>query len=405
MRETRWRMKLYGSLVVVAAATALATSAEAQSIRHVLRTAPALVGLPGLASGPYQNAVDVMLEQAVRNLPLFPAASAAYSFRWNAATNQLERVGGDVSPFLFTERGQTMGQGIWNFSVTWGRYNVECSSGCRLGDDHFPVSVSAAAIRYKALTDLDYTVGTFNLTYGVTDDIDVNIAVPIMTLDADLNVSRQDNPSAPVRSATRALEAANLSDMMVRAKYRLFETTGRGGSAYGAGGVRVRIPSGNPNEGLGTGYGEIGPYLAISATSLLAGMLDSYFDAGIDAGIGDLRRSSGHYSWAVDMHVPRDDNVWWSRIALAVSLLGRSEFAGLREPSSISGPHVTPAGFANLPYLCIDTNRHDYLDATFGLRMQLYQSFALSLGVFKALNNVGVRPAGWSPLGSFEATF
>jgi len=397
-------MKLYGTLAVIVAGVGLATSAEAQSVRHVLRTAPALVGLPGLASERYQNAVDVMLEQAVRNLPLFPAASSAYTFRWNAETGRLERIGGDVSPFLFTERGQTMGEGVFNFSVTWGRYNVECSSGCRLGDDPFPVSVSAAAIRYKALTDLDYTVGTFNLTYGVTDDLDVNVAIPIMTLDGDLDVSRQDNPSAPVRRATRILEAANLSDMMVRAKYGLFVTKGRGGSAAGAAGVRVRIPTGNPTEGLGTGYGEIGPYFAVSS-SLFAGILDSYFDAGVDAGIGDLRRSSGHYSWAVDLHVPRDDNVWWSRIALAVSLLGRSEFTGLREESSISGPHVTPSGFADLPYLCIDTSRHTYLDATFGLRMQLYRSFVLSLGVFKALNNVGVRPAGWSPLGSFEATF
>jgi hypothetical protein len=396
-------MTLNRTLSVVVAAAGLATSAEAQSIRHVLRTAPALVGLPGLASERYQNAVDVMLEQAVRNLPLFPAASSAYTFRWNADTGQLERVGGDVSPFLFTERGQTIGQGIWNFSVTWGRYNVECSSGCRLGDDRFPVSVSAAAIRYKALTDLDYTVGTFNLTYGVTDDIDVNIAVPIMTLDTDLDVSRQDNPGAPVRSATRVLEAANLSDMMVRGKYRLFETSGPGGIASGAAGVRVRIPTGNPNEGLGTGYGEIGPYLAMSSS--LLGILDSYLDGGIDAGIGDLRRSSGHYSWAVDLHVPRDDDVWWSRIALAVSLLGRSEITALRAQSSISGAHVTPSGFANLPYLCIDTSRHDYLDATFGIRVEVYQSYVLSLGVFKALNNVGVRPAGWSPLGSFEATF
>src|SRR5262249_61997656 len=121
MRETRWRMKLYGTLAVIVAGVGLATSAEAQSVRHVLRTAPALVGLPGLASERYQNAVDVMLEQAVRNLPLFPAASAAYTFRWNADTGRLERVGGDVSPFLFTERGQTMGEGIFNFSVKIGR--------------------------------------------------------------------------------------------------------------------------------------------------------------------------------------------------------------------------------------------------------------------------------------------
>jgi hypothetical protein len=31
--------------------------------------------------------------------------------------------------------------------------------------------------------------------------------------------------------------------------------------------------------------------------------------------------------------------------------------------------------------------------------------FVLSLGVFKALNDQGIRQAGWSPVGSLEATF
>jgi hypothetical protein len=51
---------------------ALAAPAGAQSIRSTYRGAPNLVGLPGLANGRYQNAADVILEQAVRNLPLFP---------------------------------------------------------------------------------------------------------------------------------------------------------------------------------------------------------------------------------------------------------------------------------------------------------------------------------------------
>jgi hypothetical protein len=32
-------------------------------------------------------------------------------------------------------------------------------------------------------------------------------------------------------------------------------------------------------------------------------------------------------------------------------------------------------------------------------------TFVLSLGVFKALNDQGIRPADWSPVGSLEATF
>jgi hypothetical protein len=191
--------------------------------------------------------------------------------------------------------------------------------------------------------------------------------------------------------------------MMVRAKYRLFETSGDHGSSVGAAGLRVRIPTGNPNEGHGTGIGEIGPYFAIQA-SVLDGWLDSYWDAGVDAGIGNTRWSSAHYSWALDIHAPRGEE-WWTRVALAWSVLGRSEFTNLRASSSISGRHVTPSGFMSLPYLCADASRHDYADTTLGLRVQVWQSLILSVGVFKAINDQGVRPANWSPVGEVEATF
>jgi hypothetical protein len=99
------------SLAILAVLTAIAGPAGAQSIRRVFRTAPSLVGLPGIAaSGPYQNAADVILEQAIRNLPLFPAASSAYTYRWDAAQETLVRVDDAVSPWPFTERGQTLGR-------------------------------------------------------------------------------------------------------------------------------------------------------------------------------------------------------------------------------------------------------------------------------------------------------
>src|SRR5262249_20076421 len=88
---------------------------------------------------------------------------------------------------------------------------------------------------------------------------------------------------------------------------------------------------------------------------------------------------------------------WWSRLALATSLLGRSEFTSLREATSISGPHVTPSGNRNLPYLGIDAARHDYLDATFGVRIAVWRSVVLSLGVFKGLNSESARRHRWSP--------
>jgi hypothetical protein len=379
-------------------------AADARQIRNLYRTAPALVGLGGLAADErYQNAADVILEQAIRNLPLFPAASSAYTYRWNAERGALERVDDSVSP-LYIERGQTLGEGLLNIGVTFGYFDVECSGGCRLGTDPLPISTCCGSkIRYQAKTDLIYSVGTFNFTYGVTDDLDINIAIPIATLDMDLDVTRQDTPTSPVRRATAREDAAFVSDMLVRAKYRLFDTTWALGTAIGAGGLRVRIPSGKTTQGLGTGYGEIGPYFALS-TGLLEGWLDSYWDVGVDAGIGDTRRSSAHYGWALDIHAPRGDD-WWTRVALGWEVLGRSEFTSLRQQSSISGTHVAPNGFVQAPFLCADANRHDYVDTTLAVRINLFESAVLSLGVFHPLNDQGVRAAGWSPIASVEATF
>jgi hypothetical protein len=159
--------------------------------------------------------------------------------------------------------------------------------------------------------------------------------------------------------------------------------------------VRRRLPH--------EGYGEIGPYFALS-TSALDGWLDSYWDVGVDAGIGNTRWSSGDYRWALDLHAPRGED-WWTRLALAWEVLGRSEFTNLRQPSSISGPHVTSVGTVQRPFLGIDASRHDYVDTTLGVRVRVVGSMVLSLGVFKALNDQGVRPSGWSPVMSVEGTF
>jgi hypothetical protein len=71
------------SFIVMVAVLACSSSASAQNLRNVYRTAPSLGGLPSLAAdGRYQNAADVIAEQAIRNLPLFPAASSAYTYHW-----------------------------------------------------------------------------------------------------------------------------------------------------------------------------------------------------------------------------------------------------------------------------------------------------------------------------------
>src|SRR5262249_25155235 len=153
--------------------------------------------------GPYQNAADMILEQAVRNLPLYLAASSAYTFRWDATQGILVRADDTVSPWPYTERGQTLGEGLLNIGVTWEHFDVDSVNGHDIGRSPSPVSRCwGPKIRYQALADLPYTVGTLNITYVLLDDLDLNIVMPIVTLDMALDVSRQYIAGGPIRRAT-----------------------------------------------------------------------------------------------------------------------------------------------------------------------------------------------------------
>ena len=181
------------------------------------------------------------------------------------------------------------------------------------------------------------------------------------------------------------------------------ETRGPLGSTVGAGGLRVRLPTGDPAQGLGTGYGGSARISCSRRAYSTAGSTHTGRWAWTPASAtpAGARRT---YRWALDVHAPRGPE-WWTRLALAWEVLGRSEFTSLRQPSSISGPHVTEAGVRSRPYLGIDADRHDYVDTTLGVRVRLVKTIVLSLGVFKALNDQGVRPAAWSPVASVQGTF
>ena len=397
----RTRVQLGKLATAMLIAATMAGAARAASVRHLYRTAPSQVGLNGLANDArYQNAADGILESAVRNIPIHPSMSPAFTFRYDQSCGCFQRSSEDIGPWFMTERAQTVGKGLIHASVTAAEYNVRCANGCKLGDEFDPINVSAAAIKYRAGTELIYQVATLNLTYGITDDLDVNVAIPVGALDFGVNASRRDPTGASFSGSRHHDTGLNIMDILVRAKYRLFDWDGM----VGAAGLRARVPTGNPGQGLGTGYGEIGPYFALSK-AFFNGVVGSHWTAGMDFGVSEFRHSSAHYSWGLTLQPP-NGNAWHNRIALTGGVSGRSEVAGRRARSSVSGPHVTAAAITDEPYLCYDPSRHDYFDATLGVRVGIWRTLAMTLGFYKAINeSEGVRAGDFSPVGSSEATF
>ena len=367
--------------------------ARASNLRHAYRTSPGLLGLEFAVTPAYQNAVDTILEQAARNLPI-PSMSSGFTFRYDEDSGRYERTTQTFAEPFFTERADTVGDDLWSFDLAFQWIHFDEYDGDKLGVDPYPLSYSQTAIGFSATPELRYTMATLNVTYGVTNDLDVNVAIPIAGLDAEI-VARQTTPHGLLvaSASSESFHIVGLADMLVRVKYRLFEA---GGFTGAIGGI-ARIPTGSPQDGLGTGYGELGPY-AVLSTVFLDGLIDSHWEAGFDANLGIASHSSGHYAWAMDLQ----PCAWMS---FGAELRGRSEVGNWRAESSVSGPHVTPSGVRSEPYLGVDAQRKDYFDTTLGVRIRLWHTVLLSLGVSTPINDDGVRDSGWSPIGSLEGTF
>jgi len=372
-----------------------APAAARRNVRGALGDAPGLAGVPELATPQYRNAVDAVLKEGVRNMPIHAAGSYAYTYRYDPDCDCYKRATDDFGPWFVTERAEPIGAGLWGIAVLYGQYDLH---GC---NDFDRLSFSAGAIDARTGIERLYSVATLTLTYGITQDLDVSLSVPVAWLDFGVNeFVRGGTTGGTGFSSQHFTVGPNVMDMLARAKYRLFERNGFTGAA----GVQAWIPSGNVADGLGTGEGEVGPFFALS-TSLLQGWVDSHWDAGFDVAVSHSQRSSAHYSWGIDVQHPAGSTL--DRFSLTSEIIGRSEIAGIASRDSVSGPHVNDAGqIVNSPYLCLDPARHDYVDVIVGLRMRVVRSLVLTVGAYKAVNEgVGVRTHGWSPVGGLEAVF
>ena len=138
---------------------------------------------------------------------------------------------------------------------------------------------------------------------------------------------------------------------------------------------------------------------SLAASRLFADRLEMLLNAGFDFDTYHTRRSSGHYSLGLNVIACR-----WATIAGAV--LGRSNFDSWSESASISGPHGINGVRANAPYGGYNfADRKDYFDANVSAKVPLADSFALSLGVVRHINDDGARASDWSPVGSIEGYF
>jgi hypothetical protein len=129
----------------------------------------------------------------------------------------------------------------------------------------------------------------FVATHGVTDNFDIGVAIPIVTVDLDARVDGRifrlgsgtatthsfDSSGADRATFTESGSSSGLGDLSVRAKYNFL----RGDVTSLAAGIDLRLPTGDEDELLGTGatraafsfiysgdYGRVSPHVNVGYT-------------------------------------------------------------------------------------------------------------------------------------------
>jgi len=250
--------------------------------------------------GPAQTTLNQTLSTAIATqlaiLPIISPASG-FTYKYDSAAGAFVRTSSSFGP-IYTERAETIGRGKFSFGISYQRFRFGSLDGIDLHKvpavfSHIPgTGPGGVGEPYEA--DVIQTTNNIQLnidqtllygTVGITDRLDVSVAIPIESVrlgaSSDAQIVRVSGPTfvlSPVGTTFPNPHAFNSSGA-------LNNTYTSNGSASGIGDVTfrvkgnvyqsekfkvalamdVRTPTGDAREFLGSGAVGIKPFIAISA--------------------------------------------------------------------------------------------------------------------------------------------
>jgi hypothetical protein len=365
--------------------------------------------LAGLEMGP----IGPALANTVASTYPVASASSSVTYAFNPKTETFERRTRVLGPII-GERAETIGKGQLDIGTSISFVDFSTINGDDLGDlvnqpsingrvVSFPVPggvvlkdgrfTNFLPVEVQANIDVQATIGTPSITYGVTPDFDINLSLPLMETYLKVQVTETvpdprlpefmlrdctppdgsaDDPNTckpgEIRPTTINRQASDravgFGDLLLRFKYILL----RDKPIDLAAGLGVSFPSGNPDNFQGTGTYQLLPGLILS--KVIADRFEPLLDLIADLNANDISRSS--FRWAVGSTAQV-----YGPVTAAAVFLGRNEFNP--QADQIEAPFF------------FQINRNDYYDFSFGLRCLFGESGVVSANVIVPLNRDGLR--------------
>ena len=365
---------------------------------------------------------NTALATQLASVPL-PSPASGFTYTYDSALGVFNRTTESYGPIL-SDRAEPLGKGRASLGVSFQRFSFDRIEGLSL--DAIPVvfthdNPAAGTGRYDVVTttnsiSVQLSQLTTSFSYGVTDRLDLSIAVPVVTVDlnatslATVRRIGTTNPAVhffftPVgdtlgsqETFRRSGRATGVGDILLRLK---FEGVKKG--AFGlAMGLEGRVPTGDEKDLLGSGTASVKPFVVMSAArrvaphlkvayqwngnSLLAGdvlsgrKLDlpdqALVEAGVDIGIG-------------------------KKLTLALDLLGRRVIDGERVAAST---FLALDGRSSFPSVRFFRGSYTLADGAIGLKANPGGNLLIDLNVLFKLNDSGLRDRV-TPLFGIEYSF
>jgi hypothetical protein len=326
-----------------------------------------------------RDTITRLLAAELTTLPL-SSSSGGFTYRFNPSLGTVERASDSFGPF-FTERSLTAGRGRGSIGVSVQHADYTQLDNHVLNDGTFVTNASqfrdeAQPFDVETLTlSLKSTVLTFNGNIGLTDRIDVSVAVPIESLSLEgsrLNVYRGDR----LLQATAVADASGLGDMAIRGKVRLFGDRGSGIAVL----EEVRLPTGRKEDLLGSGETS---FRTVLVGSVEPGRFAANFNAGfLFGGLADEMDVRAGVSFAAS-----------STVTVIGELLGR-RLDGIGAITEERTPHPTLIDVDTLRLVTTGGSTNTS-GAIVGAKWNVFRTWLVNGSVSFPLGDHGLR-ADWA---------
>ena len=410
------------------------------SATHAAHFSPLTVNDP---TNPAVEIVEAFNKQLVVQLSTVPlgSSSGGFTYTFDPTVGTFSRASRSFGP-AFAERALTSGRGRFSLGMNYQhlaydsfedrdlqggaiRFYLRHQECCRSGgppvpptfgiinqpngtrfDPFFEGDIIQTALSLKAKTNTLVFFGN----YGLTDRLDVGLAVPVVSVELDatmvatilrlatsgnaqIHTFEAGNAAATERTFSASGSATGLGDIVLRSKYRFASA---GGSAL-AGAVDVRLPTGDQKNLLGAGAQTKVFFVASRGTERWGQHANiGYTFAGgeLDA-VAPLGASAANVPDEVN-YTAGVEYVAESRVTLIADVVGRVlRGAGRLSPRMktflfVQGPDQ-PQSSAEFEEFEPRRGNLNLVFGTAGVKFNPFGSFLINGGVLVPLTNSGLR--------------